>query len=80
MSRITHEELQAVYDAQNGRVGLHLEDKQGRSFWITDVSADGRFRVVSELGEACWWNEAGQEAVPIRKKIFRDTAKVMVFR
>jgi hypothetical protein len=67
MSRMTSEELQAVYDEQNGRVGLRLEDKQGRSFWITDVSSDGLFRVLSERGVPCWWNEAAQMAVPIGK-------------
>lgn len=80
MSRMTHEELQAVYESQNSRVGRHLEDKSGRHFWITDVSPEGRFRVVSELGEACWWNESAQEAVPIRKKIFADSARVVALK
>lgn len=64
---MTSAELQAVYESQNSRVGLRLEDKQGRSFWITDVSADGVFRVLSERGVPCWWNEAAQMAVPIGK-------------
>lgn len=64
---MTSEELQAVYNEQNGRVGLRLEDKTGASFWITDVSAEGRFRVVSETGEAGWWNTSAQMCVPIRK-------------
>ena len=64
---MTSEELQAVYQAQNSRVGLRLEDKRGRSFWITDVSPDGVFRVVSERGIACWWNEQAQMAIPIGK-------------
>lgn len=65
--RMTSEELQAVYQAQNSRVGMRLEDKAGRSFWITDVNAEGLFRVVSERGIPCWWNEAAQMAVPIGK-------------
>lgn len=64
---MTSEQLQAVYAEQNGRVGMRLEDKQGREFWVTDVSADGLLRVVSERGVPCWWNEAGQMAVPIGK-------------
>lgn len=77
MTRMTSEELQAVYAEQNGRVGLRVEDKHGRSFFVTDVSADGRLRVVSETGEACWWNESAQAAVPIRKHAFREFAKVV---
>lgn len=65
--RMTEAEIAEVIHRECGRVGLRLEDKQGRSFWITDISADDRLRVVSELGKACWWNEAGQCAVPIRK-------------
>lgn len=64
---MTSEELQAVYQSQNSRVGLRLEDRQGRSFWITDVSSDGLFRVISERGVPCWWNEHAQMAVPIGK-------------
>lgn len=67
MSRMTSEELQAVYAAQNGRVGLRLQDQHGRDFWITDVGPDGRLRVISERGVACWWNEASQTAFPIGK-------------
>ena len=64
---MTSEQLQAVYQAQNSRVGLRLEDRQGRSFWITDVSPDGLFRVISERWIPCWWNEQAQMAVPIGK-------------
>lgn len=64
---MTSAELQAVYESQNSRVGLRLEDKQGRSFWITDVSPDGVFRVMSERGVPCWWNEQAQMAIPIGK-------------
>jgi hypothetical protein len=67
MSAMTSEQLQAVYAEQNGRVGMHLEDKQGRSFWVTDVSADGVLRVISERGVPCWWNQSAQMAVPIGK-------------
>ena len=80
MSRMTSEELQAVYESQNSRVGLRLEDKDGLSFWITDVSPDGKFRVVSELGHACWWNEAAQQAEPIRTYTPRRVQNVVAFR
>lgn len=67
MKRMTSEELQAVYDSQNSRVGMRLEDKQGRSYFITDVTPEGRFRVISERGEAFLWHEDSQSAEPIRK-------------
>lgn len=77
MSKLTREQVEEIIQRENGRVGLRLEDKHGQSFWITDISADERVRVVSELGEPCWWNEAGQMAVPIRKKVFAATARVV---
>jgi hypothetical protein len=67
MSKMTPEEIAAVIHRECGRVGLRLEDKHGRSFWITDVTPEGVMRVVSELGEACWWNESAQAAVPVKR-------------
>lgn len=77
MSKLTKEQIAEIIQRENGRVGLYVEDRHGRAYWVTDVSADGRLRVISDVGEPCWWNESAQEAVPIRKHVFREFAKVV---
>lgn len=67
---LTPEQVAEINQRENGRVGLEVRDEHGRSYWITDVSADDRLRVVGEDGRAYWWNEHAKTAALIQKRGF----------
>ena len=64
---LTQDEIDAINQRENGRVGLEVKDHHGRSYWITDVLADDRLRVVGEDGRGYYWNPSARVAVLIKK-------------
>lgn len=65
---MTPEELTAIYQRENGRVGREVIDQGGRSYWITDVVEDDRLRVVGEDGKSYWFDPNTRVATCIRPK------------
>lgn len=60
------DEIFAVNQRENGRIGFEVVDHDGRSYWITDVSSDDRLRVVGEDGRAFWFNSGSRTATLIK--------------
>lgn len=68
MNKLTTEEAQAIIQRENGRVGLEVRDRHGRSYWVTDVLKNEQLRVVGEDGRGYLWHPTARVATLIKTK------------
>lgn len=66
--KLTDEQLAAILQRENGRIGLEVRDVNGVSYWITDVSANDRLRVLAQDGQAYWFDSERKTVTPVNKK------------